>query len=42
MKKGNRICVICKGSIIGRSLKGNAVTCDQKCAGKLAWKSREK
>ena len=42
MKKGTNKCVICNGLITGRSLKGKAITCDQKCAGKLAWKSRNK
>jgi len=40
MKKYKR-CVICKSQITSRSLKGKAQTCDQKCAGKLAWKTRE-
>jgi len=42
MKKGTKRCVICNGLITGRSLKGKAITCNQKCAGKLAWKSRDK
>ena len=35
-------CVICKGSITGRNIKGEAITCTQKCAGILAWRSRDR
>jgi len=38
----NKRCIICTAQITSRSLKGKAQTCDQKCAGKLAWKSRDK
>lgn len=33
-------CVMCKDRITDRNIRGNAKTCDQKCAGKLAWKTR--
>ena len=42
MKKGTKRCVICNRLITNRSLNGNSITCDQKCAGKLAWKTRSR
>lgn len=38
-RKSN-LCVICHSHILNRSLKGNAKTCNQSCAGKLAWETR--
>ena len=35
-------CVICKAKIVDRKLEGKAITCNQHCAGKLAWKDRTK
>jgi len=34
-------CIICGDRIIDRCEKGDAKTCSQSCAGKLAWISRE-
>ena len=36
-KKGEDLCVICK---LNQKREGKAKTCDQSCAGKLAWKTR--
>lgn len=38
----SKICVVCNNMILNRSLKGKAITCNQKCAGKLAWETRLK
>ena len=35
-------CEICNKVIKGRTKDGTAVTCDQKCAGKLAWETINK
>lgn len=34
----NRLCVICKNKILNRITK-KAKTCNQSCAGKLAWRT---
>lgn len=38
----SKMCVICNSPILNRSLKGKATTCNQSCAGKLAWETRLK
>lgn len=37
-KSVNKLCVICNNKIINRKTK-KAQTCNQHCAGKLAWKT---